>query len=195
MAKEFYGFFDSTEGDIRQYDAAELAQLLSAAVQNGVSSHNGGGLQVTADGTSMNTTVSEGGAVIGGYVFTLSDDGGAARTLTHQTSGSADRIDRVVVRLDLNQRNISLAVLEGVPGATPKAPSLTRTSQVWELSLAQVLIRASALFVEAADITDERGDESVCGYALSVWNNRQALDGRYVLDTTITNAQIDAAIV
>jgi hypothetical protein len=195
MAKEFFGFFDSTEGDIRQYDAAELAQLLSAAVQNGVSSHNGGGLQVTADGTSMNTTVSEGGAVIGGYVFTLSDDGGAARTLTHQTSGSADRIDRVVVRLDLNQRNISLAVLEGVPGATPKAPSLTRTSQVWELSLAQVLIRASALFVEAADITDERGDESVCGYAVPAWNQKSTLDSRYAANKVISNSQIDSAIV
>lgn len=195
MAKEFFGFFDSTEGDIRQYDAAELAQLLSAAVQNGVSSHHGGGLQVTADGTSMQTTVSNGGAVIGGYVFTLSDDGGAARRFTHQVSGSADRIDRVVVRLDLNLRQISLAVLEGVPGAQPKPPALTRTSQVWELSLAQVCIRTAALFVEASDIIDERGDESVCGYAVPVWINQERLDGRYVLDTAITNAQIDAAIV
>ncbi|MBQ8647709.1 MAG: hypothetical protein IJ484_06165, partial [Oscillospiraceae bacterium] len=145
MAKEFYGYFDSTEGDIRQYDAAELAQLLSAALQNGVSSHNGGGLKVSADGSSMETKVSCGGAVIGGYVFVLSDDGGGERTFTHQVSGSADRIDRVVVRLDLNSRSISLALLEGVPGASPKAPALTRTSQVWELSLAQVRIRASAL--------------------------------------------------
>ena len=195
MAKEFYGYFDSKEGDVRQYDAAELAHLLSAAVQNGVSSHNGGGLAVTADGQSMQTEVSCGGAVIGGYVFVLSDDGGENYTLTHQPSGSADRIDRVVVRLDLNQRQMSLALLEGVPGAAPKPPALTRSSQVWELSLAQVRIRASALFVEAGDVTDERGDESVCGYAVPVWNSGQSLSQRFVTNQPITNAEIDSAIV
>ena len=195
MAKEFYGYFDSTEGDIRQYDAAELAQLLSAALQNGVSSHNGGGLKVSADGSSMETKVSCGGAVIGGYVFVLSDDGGEERAFTHQVSGSADRIDRVVVRLDLNSRSISLVLLEGVPGASPKAPALTRTSQVWELSLAQVRIRASALFVEAADVTDERGDETVCGYAVPVWNSREKMAAQYVTNTPITKAQIQQTVV
>ena len=103
MAKEFFGYFDSVEGDVRQYDAAELAQMLAAAVQNGVSSHNGGGLEVTADGESMNTTVSWGGAVINGYVYVLSDDGSGPYTVTHQPAGTADRIDRVVVRLNMNE--------------------------------------------------------------------------------------------
>lgn len=195
MAKEFFGYFDSTEGDIRQYDAAELAYLLSAALQNGISSHNGGGLAVTADGSAMQTKVSCGGAVIGGYVFVLSDDGGEERTFTHQVSGSADRIDRVVVRLDLNERTISLALLEGVPGALPVPPTLTRTSQIWELSLAQVRIRASALFVEAGDVTDERGDETVCGYAVPVWNSTEKLSQHFVVNQPITDGQIDSAIV
>lgn len=195
MAKEFYGYFDSTEGDIRQYDAAELAHLLSASLQNGVSSHNGGGLKVSANGSSMLTKVSCGGAVISGYVFVLSDDGGGERTFTHQVSGSADRIDRVVVRLDMNARTITLALLEGVPGASPKPPALTRTSQVWELSLAQVRVRAAALFVNAADVTDERGDESVCGYAVPVWNSQQKLNAQFAANTPITTAQVNSAIV
>lgn len=194
MAKEFFGYFDSTEGDIRQYDAAEMANILSAALQNGITSHNGGGLQVSADGTGMHSKVSCGGAVIGGYVFVLSDDGGEERIFTHPVSGTADRIDRVVVRLDLNERTISLALLEGVPGALPEPPSLTRTSQVWELSLAQVRIPASAVFVEAGDVTDERGDESVCGYAVPVWNSTEMLKRQYVVNQPITDDEIDSAI-
>ncbi|MBE5794678.1 MAG: hypothetical protein E7323_08380 [Clostridiales bacterium] len=195
MAKEFYGYFDSKEGDVRQYDAAELAHLLAGALQNGVASHNGGGLLVSADGTSMKTTVSCGGAVINGYLFVLSDDGGAAKTFTHQVSGSADRIDRIIVRLNLNDRKISLRVLEGVPGAMPVPPSLTRNSQTWDLSLAQVRIRASAAFVTASDVIDERSNEGVCGYAVPVWNNTVKLAQRFVTNQPITNAQINSAIV
>lgn len=195
MAKQFFGFFDSVEGDVRQYDAAEMAQILSAAVQNGVSSHCGGGLQVQAAGSGMDTIVTWGGAVINGYVYVLGDDGSGEYRLSHPVSGSADRIDRVVLRLDMNQRRILLDVLCGVPAAVPSAPALTRTSQVWELSLAQVRIRATAVSVEDDDITDERSDEAVCGYAVPASLSGVQLDARYVLDVPITKNEIDQTIV
>lgn len=194
MAKQFFGFFDSVDGDVRQYDAAEMAQILSAAVQNGISSHQGGGLRVSAGG-GMDTIVSFGGAVINGYVFVLGDDGSGAYRVSHQVAGSADRIDRVVLRLDMNQRSMLLEVLTGVPGAAPVPPALTRTSQVWELSLAQVRIRASAASVEEGDITDERSDEDACGYAVPAVLSGAQLDERYVCNEPITSSQIDLAIV
>lgn len=196
MAKEFYGFFDSTDGDVRQYDAAGLSQLLAAAVQSGVSSHFGGGLEVTADGGSMQTAVSPGGAVIEGYVYVLSDDGGAGKTFTHGAAATADRIDRIVARLDRNadKRCITLAVLEGVPAAEPVPPALTRTPQVWEISLAQVRVPASAVFILPENVTDERADESVCGFAVSAWNSRAALDGRYVADEPISDELVETII-
>ena len=40
---------------------------------------------------------------------------------------------------------------------------------MYELSLAKVKIRAGAESIEAADVVDERGDASVCGYAVPVW--------------------------
>ncbi len=192
MALEFCGYFDSTAEDVREYDAAEMKLLLSAAVQNGVSSHFGGGLRVTADGQSMQTAVSVGGVVIDGYVYVLSDDGGPTKTFTHAASGSADRIDRVVARLEAgaDRRCITLCVLEGTPGAVPQPPALTRNGQVHELSLAQVRIRAAAAFVEPGDVTDERGDESVCGYAVPVWLSDQTLSQRYVADEPIPDADI-----
>lgn len=195
MAKEFFGYFDSVEGDVRQYDAAELAQMLAAAVQNGVSSHNGGGLEVTADGESMNTTVSWGGAVINGYVYVLSDDGSGPYTVTHQPAGTADRIDRVVVRLNMNERKISLAVLEGIPAASAKAPTLTQTSQIWEISLAQVRVNAADVFLSAANVKDERSDERYCGYAVPAWNNNASLEDRFVKDVPIATTQVTQIFV
>ena len=148
MASEFYGYFDSIDGDVREYDAAGFSHILKAAVQNGVSSHEGA-LAVTADGLGMRTTVAFGGCVIDGYVFVLEDDGGGAFSLTHEPSGTADRIDRVVVRLESGQseRRMGLALLTGTPSASPQPPALTRSAQVWELSLAQVRVRASATAV------------------------------------------------
>src|SRR5690606_29999756 len=36
-------------------------------------------------------------------------------------------------------------------------------TEAWEISLAQVYVAAGATEIEAADITDERDDEDVCG--------------------------------
>ena len=173
MAREFYGYFDSIDADVREYDAAQFAHILKAAVQNGVSSHEGG-LEVTADGLGLTTRVAYGGCVIEGHVYVLEDDGGGPLTLTHEPSGTADRIDRVVVRLENDQsaRIMGVRLLTGTPSASPQPPALTRNAQVWELSLAQVRVRASATTVAAEDVTDERGDPSACGYATPRWLDR-----------------------
>lgn len=160
--REFYGYFDSQTGDERTYDASEFAEILRACAQSGVAQ----GLQVSAEGTEMKTVVSPGACVVGGYVYTLSDDGGSPMTLTHETSGAAPRIDRVVVRLDLSARTIGIRTVAGTPGATPAPPALTNTALVKEISLARVAVRAGTGSILAGDITDERWDESVCGAAV-----------------------------
>ena len=173
MAREFYGYFDSIDTDVREYDAAQFAHILKASVQNGVSSH-AGGLEVTADGLDMRTRVACGGCVVEGYVYVLEDDGGEPFALTHEPSGTADRIDRVVVRLENDQsaRRMGLRLLTGTPSASPQPPALTRNAQVWELALAQVRVRASATTIAPEDVTDERGDGSACGYAVPRWLDR-----------------------
>ena len=93
MAKEFYGYFDSLVEDEREYDAAQFAHILRAGMVNGVTSHAGGGLQVTTPGTGMTTQVSPGGCVVNGYLFVLEDDGGGVRSFSHQPSAASDRWD------------------------------------------------------------------------------------------------------
>ena len=169
MAREFYGYFDSTLDDVREYDGGQFAQLLRAVARNGVTSHEGG-LAVTADGLGMQTEVLPGGCLVNGYLYVLEDDGGARMLMEHQPSGAADRYDRIVARLDLNtdERDVGLYLLSGTPAADPQPPELTRTALVYEVSLARVRVRAGATVIEPEDVEDERADESVCGYAMPV---------------------------
>ena len=74
------------------------------------------------------------------------------------------RIDRLVLRYDAAARKTSLQVLEGTPdSASPTAPEITRTALVYDLCLAEIRRPAGSTEITAADITDTRADEAVCG--------------------------------
>ena len=74
------------------------------------------------------------------------------------------RIDRLVLCYDAAARKTRLQVLEGTPdSASPTAPEITRTALVYDLCLAEIRRPAGSTVVTAADITDTRADEDVCG--------------------------------
>ena len=74
------------------------------------------------------------------------------------------RIDRVVLRYDAAARQTRLQVLEGTPdSASPSAPAITRTALVYDLCLAEITRPAGSTAITAADVTDTRADETVCG--------------------------------
>ena len=74
------------------------------------------------------------------------------------------RIDRLVLRYDAAARKTRLQVLEGTPdSASPTAPEITRTALVYDLCLADIRRPAGSTVITAADITDTRADENVCG--------------------------------
>ena len=74
------------------------------------------------------------------------------------------RIDRLVLRYDAAARKTRLQVLEGTQdSASPTAPEITRTALVYDLCLAEIRRPAGSTVVTAADITDTRADEDVCG--------------------------------
>jgi len=162
MALEKYGFFQGTVEDPREYDSADTATAFYALASNGVA-NVGDNLEVTAPGGSMSVELDYGRAMILGRYYVLRDDGGGVKVFTHSTEPSLDRIDRIILRLDLTARTIIAAKLVGTANASPVAPALTRTSTVYELSLAQVYIHGGASALVADDITDEREDDTVCG--------------------------------
>jgi len=138
--------------------ATAFHTLASTGVTN-----TGTNLAVTAEGSTMRVLVGYGSAMIEGFYYQLRDDGGAVQTFTHTTEAELGRIDRIVLRLDLTARTISLVKLIGTAASTPEAPALTRNEETYEISLAKVLIRAAAQELLASDITDERENDDVCG--------------------------------
>ena len=74
------------------------------------------------------------------------------------------RIDRLVLRYAATAKKTSLTVLTGTPdSASPTAPEITRTTLVYDLCLADIRRPAASTAITAADITDTRADEAVCG--------------------------------
>lgn len=86
-------------------------------------------------------------------------------TLTLTTADPVrTRIDRVVLRYDAAARQTRLQVLEGTPdSASPTAPAITRTALVYDLCLAEITRPAGSTAITAANLTDTRADEDVCG--------------------------------
>lgn len=162
MAQEQYGFFNSTAGDERSYDSADMAVMLRALSRSGVADGDSC-LRVSAEGSTMRTLVDYGSAMVEGYYFCLRDDGGGVKAIEHTTEAELSRIDRIVLRLNLAERSVTMQKLIGTAASTPEAPALTRGAEVWELSLARVSVQAGAAELLPGDITDEREDEDVCG--------------------------------
>lgn len=160
---EKYRFFDSIEGtDERYYTADEFAEYFRLFIRDGI--FNGGeNLNVGTAGVDLKTYIKPGYAWIGGYLYKIDTEN---LYLGHDTPDPAlDRIDRIVIRLDksLESRYVKAFILKGIPAASPVAPELTRTDNLYEISLAQVNILAGKSFIEAYQITDERLNNVVCG--------------------------------
>jgi hypothetical protein len=152
------GFFNSSDGD-RIYDAVDFAAYFGSLVSNGVFYATATNLQVSP-GTGLAVGVAAGSAWINGYRYENTD---ALNMPLATANGSNPRIDRIVVRLSQISRSIQLAVVSGTPAATPVAPALTRTSDVYELGIADVLVPAAATFIAPNNITDTRLNASLCG--------------------------------
>jgi hypothetical protein len=155
------GFFsDGTE-----YFQPDFAAFLKDSLSDGYVMDFESELEVIASTpAAMTVEIQEGRCWIQGY-FGWVQDANEVLTVAANASGNP-RIDRIVARLSVTtDRKISFEVLQGTPGAVPVAPSLTRTDETYEISLAQIAVIDGATSVVAGNITDERGDTSVCGIA------------------------------
>lgn len=166
---EIFKFFNSAPGDERWHYASDFADYFGSVLSSGLIS-NGDlpvGLQVTVNNGTMTTSVNVGRALIKGYSY----ENTTPLTLTHSIpEQTLDRIDRVVLRLDLKNasRFIKVFVKEGVSALEPVPPELQRDQYIYELSLAQVRIRKNTSSIVVSDIKDERADENLCGIVQSL---------------------------
>ncbi len=114
-------------------------------------------------GLKPTVTIAPGAAVIDGRIFVIEDASGTG--ITKELSalpGSASRIDRVVIELDVPRRSLTAKILEGTPSSNPAPPAVSRTKDLFQLVLADLLVQAGATTV--ASLTDQRADLSLCGW-------------------------------
>lgn len=165
MAEEF-AFFDPVEiaPDIwdRDYNARQFIAYFFALVTTGLMKSEGEQLKVTVNGANMIVAIDTGVAFVEGHYYR--NTASLPHTLDTESLGR-NRIDRIVVRLDMAERKVTSAVKKGAPSTSPVAPALTQTENLYEISLAQVKVIGGQTYIGAADIVDERGKDVICPYA------------------------------
>jgi hypothetical protein len=158
-----FGFPFTSMGADRQYSAEEWRHYFTAFTISGIVTNQGNELKVNPQGTPNKTVyVDTGAALLQGAmrIFT----GTTNLTIADNSSGNP-RIDRIVARLNYDDRKIELAVLQGTPASSPVAPSLTRDATAYEISLAKIAVANGFTTITSPEITDERADTTVCGAA------------------------------
>ncbi len=152
------GFFNSVNGD-RRYLADFFAEYFASFIGNGVFINPGNALQVT-EGDGMTTVIKVGKCWINGYYGRNKSD----YIIQHDLAdGVLKRIDRIVLRLDFEERKILPQLKKGAYGNVPVAPALQRDADAYELGIADVLIDRGATQITQANITDTRLVKELCG--------------------------------
>ena len=157
------GFFNSSGGD-RVYDATDFARYFGALASNGVFWASASNLRVSPS-SGVNITVASGSAWINGYSY---ENTSPLELVLETPHGANARIDRVVLRLSMPERRIYAAIKTGTPASTPEPPELTRTSDVYELALADVTVPRAAVSLVVGNIADQRLNQNLCGLVNSL---------------------------
>lgn len=204
MADEKSGFFDAKlVGDAydRVYNASSFANYFSSFIGNGVFAGKYNDLAVLPANTpDMTVRVLPGQAWINGYWYENSNDGDKVFTVQPAADQYKNRYDAIVVRLDLNERKMSVELKQGAGAKTPVKQSPSRSGGIWELVLAYVLVEYGTSAITSELITDTRADNVLCGYAhgvvdqvstTTIFNQLQAQTSKAVADS---QAAVNAAI-
>jgi hypothetical protein len=137
-------------------------RLWQLVTGDGVYMESSSSLAVTPNSPpSMSVVVQPGVAWVGGAYAELT----SPKTLAIAAApASGTRIDRVVLRRKNDTNTVELDVVQGTPSASPTPPSLTRTGNVYEVSLARVVVPSGTTAIGASNIIDERPDPQLCGH-------------------------------
>lgn len=186
---EKYGFFNAVATADGKYDRSYLAEdfagYFSSFIVNGVFKELGDKLEVVVD-SGMSIKVKSGVAWVNGYRYENDND----LTFTLENAdGTLSRIDSVVVRLDITNREIKIHVKKGSLSTSPITPAITRNSDIYELQLATVRVSANTAVLTQSMITDERADKNVCGWVTAVGSQQTLLDEIQSLQQMVSSLQ------
>lgn len=153
-----------------QYDRAisslPYRSLLKKLFTTGIMPNPSTNLQVIA-GDGMSVVVQAGFAMVEGCMKLEESNVILELEPSHDTY---NRIDTVVMRLNSNDsvRSCELFVIQGAPSSNPVRPELTRTSSIYEIGLADILIKSNSVKVNDINISDTRYETERCGIVSSI---------------------------
>lgn len=164
-------FFNEIEPGDRSYNAGDVAEQFGSFVGNGVIvSIETGANSLLAEtiSDSMKVKINDGKATIKGRLYYNEYDAAPKTELTlSPADGSNNRIDRIVLRLDLSDevRAIKAVVLTGEPAEDPQPSDIVRNDTIYDLVLAEITVIANETNLNNAIVVDKRADYDVCGFA------------------------------
>jgi hypothetical protein len=148
---EYSGFFD---GDTL-YGQDEFNRYFDNIYCSGVSVDDNNNMTLSCIASNDNIIISEGFAIIKGF-YLYSD---SEKILNIGRNANYNRIDRVVIRLNLSTKKVTLEHKQGVAGSSPVAPNLQRDNLIYELSLCQIEVPKNG----SINVIDERFRNELCG--------------------------------
>ena len=186
---EKYGFFNAVATADGKYDrsylAEDFANYFASFITNGVFEELGDKLEVVIN-NGMSIIVKSGVAWINGYRY--ENDGDLSITLD-SANGTQSRIDSIIVRLDITNREIKIHVKKGSLSTSPITPTITRDNDIYELQLATVRVDANTAVLTQSMITDTRSDDTVCGWVTSIGSQDTLLDMIQLLNKDVERLQ------
>lgn len=142
----------------RAEEASFFAKYFSQFISNGVFPNPSTNMQVLAD-TGMQIKVSAGVCYINGYMGWVEN----TETKIIEESDTQPRIDRVVMRLDFDERTIDWFIKKGTASGNPVAPTLQRDYDMYEIGIADILVGGNVVEINQENITDLRLNTDLCG--------------------------------
>ena len=155
------GFFNSVNGD-RVYNAQQMSTIFEGLITDGVYASVGNKMAVQPN-SGMTIQIASGRGWFAKHW--VNNDSEYLVTL-EASDVTLNRYCAVCVRVDESDsvRNAEVYLKYSDFATTPVKPTMVRTETVKEYCLAYVYIKAGAKAITAADITDTRGDNNLCGW-------------------------------
>ena len=80
-----------------------------------------------------------------------------------EADNTLNRVDRVVLQFGTSENITAIKLKTGTPAVAAQPPDILQNHNQYELGLCTVSVPAGSSVITAADITDTRADEAVCG--------------------------------
>lgn len=74
-----------------------------------------------------------------------------------------NRVDRIVLQFDTASNLTAIRLKTGTPAVAAQPPAILQNHSQYELGLCTISVPAGSAAISAADVTDTRADEDVCG--------------------------------